>query len=57
MFMVFVDICLEKEGIFGGEAGTWCLFSGSSQREGVGQWSWCLLAECSGWVSILCYYL
>ena len=48
MFMVFVDICLEKEGIFGGEAGAWCLFSGSSQREGVGQWSWCLLAECSG---------
>ena len=49
MFMVFVDICLEKEVIFGGEAGAWCLSSGSSQGEGVGHWSWwCLLAECSG---------
>ena len=35
MFMVFVDICLEKEGIFGGEAGAWCLSSGSS-RGGCG---------------------
>ena len=37
IFTVFVVVCLEKkEGIFGGEAGAWCLPSGSNQGECVG---------------------
>ena len=34
--MVFVNVCLEKkEGILGGEAGVYCLPSGSHWVEGV----------------------
>ena len=37
IFTVFVVVYLEKkEGIFGGEAGAWCLPSGSNQGEGMG---------------------
>ena len=35
IFTVFVDVCLEKEGILGGEAGVHCLPSGSHRGEGV----------------------
>ena len=38
IFTVFVDVCLEKkEGILGGEAGVYCLPSGSHRGEGVGK--------------------
>ena len=38
VFTVFVDVRLErKEGILRGEAGVYCLPSGSSRDEGVGK--------------------